>query len=60
MALEQERDEDLLARFVAGEPLAFVEFYRRHRAAILALALTPGRRGTCVNRHTERVDPGTR
>jgi RNA polymerase sigma factor (sigma-70 family) len=39
MVAEQERDEELLARFVAGDPQGFVEFYRRHRAAMLAYFL---------------------
>ena len=33
------RDDDLLSRFVAGEPDAFVDFYRRHLAAILGFFL---------------------
>jgi len=32
-------DDELLARFVAGEPDAFVTFYRRHLAAILGFFL---------------------
>jgi len=39
MRLTVGRDEDLLARFVAGEPGAFVEFYRHHLAPILAFFL---------------------
>ncbi len=35
MRLTVGREEDLLARFVAGEPGAFVEFYRHHLAPAL-------------------------
>src|ERR1700761_7512838 len=39
MRLTVGRDEDVLARFVAGESGAFVEFYRHHLAPILAFFL---------------------
>jgi RNA polymerase sigma-70 factor (ECF subfamily) len=35
MAHPSGHDDDLLARFAAGEPDAFVAFYRRHLAAVL-------------------------
>ena len=35
MRLMAGREPDLLERFVAGDPSAFVQFYRRHVAAIL-------------------------
>lgn len=34
-----DHEDDLLMRFVAGDPGAFVQFYRRHLAAILAFFL---------------------
>jgi hypothetical protein len=34
-------DDELLARFVAGDAEAFVAFYRRHRAAVLGFFLRP-------------------
>jgi RNA polymerase sigma factor (sigma-70 family) len=36
---EQHLDDQLLARFKDGDPEAFVEFYRRHSAAMLAYFL---------------------
>ena len=39
MRLMAGHEEDLLERFVAGDPAAFVQFYRRHLAAILAFFL---------------------
>lgn len=33
------RDDDLLSRFAAGEPEAFVDFYRRHLSAVLGFFL---------------------
>lgn len=39
MAAERDLDDELLARFVGGDPEGFVEFYRRHRAAMLAYFL---------------------
>ena len=34
-----DRDDELLGRFVAGDPEAFVSFYRRHLAAVLGFFL---------------------
>jgi RNA polymerase sigma factor (sigma-70 family) len=39
MTLMAAHEEDLLERFVAGDPAAFVRFYRKHLAAILAFFL---------------------
>jgi hypothetical protein len=39
MATEHNVDDELLARFVGGDAEGFVEFYRRHRAAVLAYFL---------------------
>jgi RNA polymerase sigma-70 factor, ECF subfamily len=39
MGTEQELDDQVLTRFVGGDPEAFVEFYRRHSAAMLAYFL---------------------
>jgi RNA polymerase sigma-70 factor (ECF subfamily) len=39
MSSGHDLDDELLARFVDGEPEAFVEFYRRHTAAVLAYFL---------------------
>jgi hypothetical protein len=39
MRLMTRHEDDLLVQFVAGDPGAFVLFYRRHLAAILAFFL---------------------
>jgi len=39
MTLMAAHEEELLERFVAGDPAAFVRFYRKHLAAILAFFL---------------------
>jgi len=39
MTLTAENRDDLLERFVAGDPGAFVQFYRRHLSAVLAFFL---------------------
>jgi len=39
MTLTAENRDDLLERFVAGDPGAFVQFYRRHVSAVLAFFL---------------------
>ena len=39
MMVEVDRDDQLLAAFVRGDPDAFVVFYRRHLASILAFFL---------------------
>jgi RNA polymerase sigma factor (sigma-70 family) len=39
MTADQDLDDQLLARFVGGDAEGFVEFYRRHSAAILAYFL---------------------
>jgi hypothetical protein len=43
-------DDELLARFVAGEPEAFVTFYRRHLGAILGFFLRRTRDARCSAR----------
>ncbi|MGO9957619.1 MAG: RNA polymerase sigma factor [Solirubrobacteraceae bacterium] len=39
MGSETDLDDELLVRFVGGDPDAFVEFYRRHTSAMLAYFL---------------------